>query len=341
MKRKVLQGSSVLLAAASLFGCANYEVNSGRGSVPGYWIRHEMQEADRAIEEARAAGKDKQCPEEFGAAEDAKNKAYDVFRACNTEPGAALAKEATAKAKALCPARPVVLVPAPAPVVEPAPKPVPPPAPTNWLTVNPATIVAGNKATLNWGSQNATSCGVEPGLGSVALQGSMSVAPQADSAYTLVCNGPGGSATSRTDLSVVAPAPVVVPPAPVVAPAVVAPAAKLCEPAVADIHFDTNKYNIKPQYHDELKRVADFLKEFPKATGVIEGHTDSVGDKAANMKLSQRRADSVRSYLVDKFGIAGDRIKAIGYGPTKPIADNSTRAGKEKNRRIETNFKCD
>jgi OOP family OmpA-OmpF porin len=82
------------------------------------------------------------------------------------------------------------------------------------------------------------------------------------------------------------------------------------------------------------------LTEFPNATGVIEGHTDSVGSKAANMKLSQRRADSIRNYLIDKFGIAPGRIKAVGYGPTKPVASNETKAGKEQNRRIESNFTC-
>ena len=67
------------------------------------YIRSEMQEADRAIEAARQAGKDKACPDEFKAAEDAKNKAYDVFRSCRTEEGVALAKKATEKANALCP----------------------------------------------------------------------------------------------------------------------------------------------------------------------------------------------------------------------------------------------
>ena len=115
---------SLLIAVASLAtlsGCANYEVNTNRGNIPGHYIRYEMQEADRAVESARQAGKDKECPAEFKAAEDAKTKAYDVFRACFTEQGAALAKEATAKTRALCPAKPVVApVPAPAPAPAPA-----------------------------------------------------------------------------------------------------------------------------------------------------------------------------------------------------------------------------
>jgi OOP family OmpA-OmpF porin len=207
-------------------------------------------------------------------------------------------------------------------VIAPAPL-----APSANLTVVPTSITKGEVATLRWSSTNATNCEVQPEIGPVPPQGSMTITPAGDTAYTLTCNGVGGSANSAANLSVIAPAPP-------------APAPKLCSPAVIDIHFDTNKSDIKPQYRDELKKMGDFLTEFPKATGVIEGHTDSVGDKAANMKLSQRRADSIRSYLVDKFGIAPERIKAVGYGPTKPVASNKTKAGKEQNRRIESNFTC-
>jgi OOP family OmpA-OmpF porin len=115
---------------------------------------------------------------------------------------------------------------------------------------------------------------------------------------------------------------------------------KLCSPTVLNIKFDTNKADIKPQYRDELKKVGEFLNEFPKARGVIEGHTDSVGRKASNMRLSQRRADSVRAYIIKNFNIAPDRISAKGFGPTRPVADNKTAAGKQQNRRIEANFTC-
>lgn len=334
-----LRGAFVLAAlasAGSLSGCAHYEVNTGRGNIPGYYIRSEMQEADRAVEAARKDGTDKSCPAEFQQAEAAKNNAYDVFRACRTEEGAALAKQATAKAKALCP--PV------AKKVEPAPAPVPV-APTDQLSVTPGRITRGETATLRWSSANASGCVIEPGIGQVPTSGSLTITPVEGGTYTLVCSGEGGVAKSSAGLQVVAPAPAAVAaPAPVVAPVVVPPAppaAKLCQPTVINVKFDTNKSDIRPQYHDELKALADFLKEFPKASGTIAGHTDSVGDKAANMKLSQRRADSVRSYLVEKFGIAPERVKAVGYGPTQPVADNATAQGKQKNRRIESNFTCD
>jgi OOP family OmpA-OmpF porin len=216
-------------------------------------------------------------------------------------------------------------------VVAPTPPKAAPPVPTSKLSVTPGSIKQGESATLSWTSQNASRCSIKPAIGAVQPQGSMSITPAESTSYDLTCEGEGGAASSAANVSVTAPPPVVVPKA----------AAKLCSPTVIDIQFDTNKSDIKPQFEDELKRLADFLKEFPKARGVIEGHTDNVGDKASNMKLSQRRADSVRSYIIKTFGVAPERIKAEGYGPTKPVADNKTKEGKAKNRRIEANFTCE
>jgi OmpA-OmpF porin, OOP family len=112
----------IVLLAGTLFGCAGYELNTGRGKIPGIYIRSEMQEADKAIEAARQVGKDKACPNEFKAAEEALNKAYDVYRSCLTEEGVALAKKAKEQASALCPKKePEKMAPAPAPVSAPAP----------------------------------------------------------------------------------------------------------------------------------------------------------------------------------------------------------------------------
>lgn len=82
------------------------------------------------------------------------------------------------------------------------------------------------------------------------------------------------------------------------------------------------------------------MKKYPEANGVIEGHTDNVGGYDDNMKLSERRAHSVRNYLIEKFGIAPERLSAKGYGYTKPVADNGTVEGRQKNRRIEASFDC-
>jgi len=106
------------------------------------------------------------------------------------------------------------------------------------------------------------------------------------------------------------------------------------------IEFDTNKADIKSAYHDELKKVGDMLNKYPKATTVIEGHTDDVGAAAANMKLSERRASSVRKYIIDNFGISADRITAKGYGETNPVVTNKTVAGRKENRRVNAILSC-
>ncbi len=105
-----------------------------------------------------------------------------------------------------------------------------------------------------------------------------------------------------------------------------------------NVKFDTAKSDIKKKYDKDVKKVADFLKANPDATAVIEGHTDNVdrfNNPDNNMKLSQTRADSVRQYLIDNFGIDASRISAIGYGPNKPIAGNDTEEGRNKNRRVD------
>jgi OOP family OmpA-OmpF porin len=105
-----------------------------------------------------------------------------------------------------------------------------------------------------------------------------------------------------------------------------------------NIEFDTAKAVVKKKYNDDIKKVADFMKTHPETNAVIEGHTDNVdrhNDPSRNIKLSQARADSVRKYLIEKFGIDASRVSAVGYGPAKPIASNDTEEGRKKNRRIQ------
>lgn len=232
--------------------------------------------------------------------------------------------------------KPIEVAPAPAKVVAPAPI-----VPKAFLHAIPQNITSGEQSTLQWSSSNAKNCSIQPAIGSVPQTGFTTVSPTADTEYTLTCKGEGGEATSKAAVAV-KPAPQPVQPAPVVEQsAAKASAAQLCSPTVLNIKFDTNKTAIKPAYQDELAKLGAFLKDNPNAKGSIEGHTDSVGSKKANMKLSQRRAESVRSYIIKNSGVDASRITAKGFGPTKPVADNKTAAGKAKNRRIEANFSCE
>ena len=97
--------------------------------------------------------------------------------------------------------------------------------------------------------------------------------------------------------------------------------------------FDTGSATLQPASEDQLHNIAEILKAYPNVKIKIGGYTDNTGDKAANMKLSQDRANSVMAELV-KLGVSPDRLEAQGYGEDHPVADNSTDEGKQKNRRI-------
>jgi OOP family OmpA-OmpF porin len=101
------------------------------------------------------------------------------------------------------------------------------------------------------------------------------------------------------------------------------------------IEFDVDKADIKQRYHAELKRGADFIRKYPASRILIAGHTDSTASDAYNLGLSQRRAESIRNYLIRNFGIKAERLQAKGYGETFPIADNATAQGRQRNRRVE------
>jgi OOP family OmpA-OmpF porin len=103
--------------------------------------------------------------------------------------------------------------------------------------------------------------------------------------------------------------------------------------ATLQVFFDTDSAVLKAQSYAELDNMARFLADVPSARGVVEGHTDNVGSDAYNVKLSQRRADAVRKYLMDK-GVAGSRLEAKGLGETQPAADNKTVEGRAQNRRV-------
>ena len=103
---------------------------------------------------------------------------------------------------------------------------------------------------------------------------------------------------------------------------------------IKGIFFDVDKDTIKKTSRPTLDNAVKVLKDFPDVNVEIGGHTDSDGSRDHNVDLSQRRAESVRKYLIDK-GIDGSRLTAKGYGPDQPIADNATKKGKSQNRRIE------
>jgi OOP family OmpA-OmpF porin len=101
------------------------------------------------------------------------------------------------------------------------------------------------------------------------------------------------------------------------------------------IEFDVDKFDIKPRYHEELAKGAAFIQKYSDQKILIAGHTDSTGNEAYNEALSQRRAASVRSYLVDNFKLDANKLFARGFGEKAPVASNDTADGRQRNRRVE------
>jgi OOP family OmpA-OmpF porin len=346
-----------------LFGCAGLERNTRMNEYPYLLIHKDLQDADRAVEAARTQGKDKQCPDAFKAVEDLKNKAYDVYRACHTEEALALAREATARANALCP---------PAAAVEPPLEPLPASEPTvpgrvkycvtlhiefdidkaiirpeyhdevarvgDFMKKYPDTSASIEGHTDNVGTaehnmelslkraESVVNYLVEKfGIDRSRLtaKGYGMTRPVADNA-----TGAGKQQNRRIEAIIDCAFDV----------KEAKPPEHLC--MNLQVQFDTDSAVIKPQYRDEIAKVADYMKKYPETTALIEGHTDNVGGFEYNMKLSQKRSESVVDDLVNNFGIERSRLTAKGYGDTRRIAYNNTAEGRAMNRRINAVLDC-
>jgi outer membrane protein OmpA-like peptidoglycan-associated protein len=122
------------------------------------------------------------------------------------------------------------------------------------------------------------------------------------------------------------------PPKPAPAPP---PPAPKPVPIFENVYFNENKTNIDPVAAKALDQDAMILKDNPNIKVEIGGHTDAVGSEIARQKISEKRAESAKKYLMDKFNIPGDRMNIKAYGTQKPVADNKNKEGRAKNRRVE------
>ena len=298
-----------LIALVSLItGCA------GRVFAPknAIWYYHkELPDAEKAVEAARAAGKDKECPEEFKAAEKMKNDAYEIYWACRTKEAIAMASEAANKANALCPKK--VEAPKPAPVA------APPPPPTVSLMASPTAVEKGKCANLTWSSANASRASIDQAIGNVDPSGSRQVCPDSTTQYTITAAGEGGTKTASTTVTVNPP------------PAAPPPIDKL----TIHVNFDVDKAQVRKEDLGDLQKAVAFVKKYSGHKISIEGHTDSTGSEKYNQALSEKRAEAVKKYLLDNGASDGDKIKSAGLGESKPIADNKTKKGRFENRRVE------
>jgi len=104
--------------------------------------------------------------------------------------------------------------------------------------------------------------------------------------------------------------------------------------SMSDILFDVDKASLKSDLKTSLARVAGILSVYQELNVSVEGHTDNTGSEEHNLKLSEQRAQNVLQFLVEQ-GIDAKRLSSKGYGMSKPVADNSTKEGRQKNRRVD------
>ncbi|EAI8832764.1 fibronectin-binding outer membrane protein CadF [Campylobacter coli] len=111
-----------------------------------------------------------------------------------------------------------------------------------------------------------------------------------------------------------------------------------CEKTISfEGHFGFDKVDINPAFEEKIKKIAQILDENARYDTILEGHTDNIGSRAYNQKLSERRAESVAKEL-EKFGVDKDRIQTVGYGQDKPRSSNDTKEGRADNRRVDAKF---
>ena len=106
-----------------------------------------------------------------------------------------------------------------------------------------------------------------------------------------------------------------------------------------EILFDVDSATLRPRARTTLEEIAEVFREYPDTNLRVEGHADSTGSDAYNQRLSDRRAESVSSYL-ERQGVSGARIDAIGFGESEPRASNATADGRQLNRRVEIRIKA-
>ena len=104
--------------------------------------------------------------------------------------------------------------------------------------------------------------------------------------------------------------------------------------SMSDILFAIGKADLTPDLKTSLAKIAGILMVYKKSRIIVEGHTDNTGSAEFNQKLSEHRANNVMQFLIEQ-GVGGDRLTAVGWGMTKPMADNTTKEGRQKNRRVD------
>ena len=227
-----------------------------------------------------------------------------------------------------CKKRAALVVDAPeavpsAPVVSKAP----PSSPTIELSAEPGTIERGDQTTLKWKSQNASSVLIDGGVGTVTENGSVVLSPAESTTYTATATGSGGSARDSTRITVVGRSDRVIS-----ATDIEGLQRAIDEGRIRPVFFKYDLARLSADSQQVLNENARWIKKFPTATVIIEGHCDERGSEEYNLALGDRRSQATREYLQD-IGVRGGQLEALSFGEERPFENCHDETCWQKNRR--------
>lgn len=219
-------------------------------------------------------------------------------------------------------------------------KPEPPKAPEKPVIgrflVEPGAVTKGSPATLRWSVTGASDISIDQGIGSVQESGTRQVFPSADTTYTLIARGVGGTSSATVSVRVTEPTREA-PPAPP-APRSISPTEFLMQ-NVKDAYFDYDSFSIREDARGVLTSDAAALKQFfgndsyASSSIVVEGHCDERGSDAYNVALGDKRAQAAMDFLKG-LGVTESRMKTVSYGKERPQCSEGTEDCWQKNRRV-------
>ncbi len=306
-----------LVCLGSMFACAGREFAPKDPYMYWYYPK-ELTDADRAVEAARQAGKDKECPKEYEEAKARVDTAYEEYAACKT-PG-------PIRINIVCP---------------------PPPAPTCALKADKTKIDLGESVTLTMITSGKVSSAMLDETEVAPTGGTKTIEPKTAARFTAKVVGPGGTNTCSVPVSIRlilhVHFPFDRPKAGEEAKWFRNPDADNPEDSRDPSHKEQIAFR-NTQLEDnpaELKKAVEFVKDNAGATITVAGHTDGKGRPSYNEALSERRANAVKEYLIEQHVVERGKIKAKGFGAKNPVAPEKTPDGKDdpegraKNRRVE------
>jgi peptidoglycan-associated lipoprotein len=204
--------------------------------------------------------------------------------------------------------------------------------PTASLTADPVAIDLGQSVVLNWRTQNANVVSID-GIGQVNANGTQTVAPSNSTNFHLIAKGDGGSTEANVRVTVNVPVAPTPPPADASANADLTSDSAFHQ-AVADVFFDYDSYELRPDGQTAVSAAATYLNAHPAVKVVIGGYCDDRGSAEYNLALGENRANSAKSALVSA-GIAASRIRVVSFGKEKQFCTDETESCWQQNRRAQ------